>query len=60
MGGLVYAQVNGMIDERLVGDDAPRLESTACGDHQLCLGIIDARRQLMGGKAAEDDRMHRP
>jgi hypothetical protein len=47
------------IEQRLVGDDAADLDATGGGQDYTRLRVVDARRQLVRGKPAEDDRMDR-
>ncbi len=46
------------IKQRLVGDHLSWLDATRSGDHRDSAGILDAGRQLGGGKAAKDHRMN--
>lgn len=48
-----------LVDQGLVGDDATRLEPAARGDYQLRTAIVDARRKFAGGKPAENDGVNR-
>ena len=56
---LVAGTLDGGVEERLVGDDAPRLDAAGGGDDELRRGVVDAGRKLRRGEAAEDDGMHR-
>ena len=46
------------IEQRLVLDDPARLDAAARGQNDLRLGVVDAGRELLGGKAAEHHRMN--
>ena len=46
------------IEQRLVLDDPARLDAAARGENDLRLGVVDAGRELLGGKAAEHHRMN--
>ena len=48
---------DGAVEERLVMHDAARLQPAGGRQDGLGLGVVDARRQLVGGKAAEHHRM---
>ena len=48
-----------LVQQRLVLHDAAGLEPAARRKDQLRLGVLDAGRKLLGGKAAEHHRMHR-
>ena len=48
-----------LVEQRLVLHDAAGLEPAACREDQLWLGVVDAGRQLPGGKAAEHHAVHR-
>ena len=57
--GFVRRDVDGLVEERLVSDDAARLH-TARGRHDhLGLGIVEALGELVAGEAAEHDRVDR-
>src|SRR5207244_3974373 len=45
------------VEERLVGDDARRLDPARGGDDDLRLRVLDPARELVRGEAAEDDRV---
>ena len=47
------------VEQRLVGDDAARLDAAGGGDDELRLGVVDAGRELRRGEAAEHDGMDR-
>ena len=47
------------IEQRLVGNDAADLDAAGGGQHDARLRVVDARRELVCGKPAEDDRMDR-
>ena len=55
--------VGGLLDrapsQRHVGNDAAGLDAAGGRDDQLGPGVVDAAGQLVGGEAAEDDRMDR-
>ena len=57
--GLVRGESDRLIEQRLVLDDAPDFDAAARRKNQLGCRIVDAGRKLVGGKAAEYDRMHR-
>jgi hypothetical protein len=51
--------VDGLVEQRLVGDDAAGLEAAGGRHDELRLGIVDARGKLARREAAEHHRMHR-
>ena len=53
----VRGEIDGLVQQRLVGDDPARLDTAGGGDDGLGSGVVDAHRQLIGGKAAEDHRV---
>ena len=55
--GLVFGQVDGAVQQRHVFDDAVDLDAAGRGDDQFGLGVVNAYRQLVGRKPAENDRM---
>jgi hypothetical protein len=55
----VPGEADGEIEQRLIFNDPARLDAAARGEHDLRLGVVDARRELLGGEAAEHHRMHR-
>ncbi len=57
---LVLRQADGEIEQRLIFDDAAGLDAAAGGQDHFRLGVVDAGRELLGGKAAEHHRMDRP
>ena len=54
---LAPGEADGEIEQGLVFDDPARLDAAARGEHHLRLGVVDPRRQLLGGEAAEHHRM---
>ena len=54
---LVGGEFDGLVEQRLVGDDPARLDAAGRGNDGLGRAIVDARLQLVGGKAAEDHGM---
>ncbi len=58
--GLVRSLIDGPVQKRLVGDDAPRLQPAGRGYDSAGPGVVDAHGQFMRREAAEDDRMDRP
>ena len=48
------------VEQRLVGDDPPRLDAARCRDDHLRLRVVDPRRELVRREPAEDDRVHGP
>ena len=56
---LVRGKLDRLVEQRLVLDDPPRLDAARGGQHQLRETVVDAGRQLVGGKAAEHDGVHR-
>lgn len=48
---LVAGELDGAIEQRLVGHQAAGFDATGRGDHHPGLHIVDARRELVGGKA---------
>ena len=57
--GLCCDERDRLVEQRLVGDDAARLEAAACREDHLRLGVVDAGGEFARGKAAEHDRMNR-
>jgi hypothetical protein len=56
---LVPGELDRLVEQRLVGDDAGALEAAARGQDDFRLGVVDAGGELLGGKAAEHHRVHR-
>ncbi|MNE12306.1 hypothetical protein D3C80_1050960 [compost metagenome] len=56
---LVPGQLQGAVDQRLVGNHLVEFQPAGCRQQQRGPGVIDAQGQLVGGKAAEHHRMHR-
>ncbi len=54
---LVAGQLQGLVQQRLVGHDAPAARARVGTDDDLGLGIVDARGQRRRRKAAEHHRM---
>jgi len=54
---LARREFDGAIEQRLVADDATRLEPAGGGEDRLGMGIIDAGGELFCGKASKDDGM---
>ena len=48
------------VEERLVLDDAPRLDPARGRDDDLRLRVVDTRRELVRREPTEDDRVHCP
>ena len=48
-----------LVEQRLVLHDAAGLDPAARREDQFWLGVVDAGRQLLGGKAAEHHAVHR-
>ncbi len=57
---LVRRHPDRFINQRLVGDGAARLQPAGGSEDGNRLRIVDSRRQLFRGKAAEDNRMDGP
>ena len=55
----VFGEADREIEQRLVFHDPARLDAAGRGENELRLGVVDAGRQLVGGKAAKNHRMHR-
>jgi len=51
-------QADRLVEQVLVGDDAAGLDAAARREDDLRLGVVDPRRQLIGGEPAEHHRMH--
>ena len=49
-----------LVEQRLVGDDPGALDAAGGGEDDLRLGVVDAGRELLRRKAAEDHGMDRP
>ena len=56
---LVRRALDRRVEQRLVGDDAARLDAAGGGDDELWLGVVDAGRKLRRGEAAEHDGVDR-
>ena len=56
---LVAGELDGLVEQRLVGDDAARLDAAGGGENEFRFGVLDAGGQFIGGEPAEDHRMHR-
>ena len=56
-GGLVLGEIDRLVEQRLVGDDAGALDAAARRQDDLRLGVVDAGGQLLGREAAEHHRM---
>ena len=54
---LVRGDVERLVEQRLVGDDAPRLDAAGGGEDGLGLRIVDAGGKLRRREAAEHHRM---
>jgi hypothetical protein len=48
--GLVRGQLDGLVQQRLVGHHPVGLDAAGAGHHDLRLGIVDARGQLRAAK----------
>ncbi len=57
--GLCAREVDRFIEQRLIGDDAARLDAAARRQDHLGLGIVEAGRKLVRREAAEDHRVDR-
>jgi hypothetical protein len=57
--GLVLRERDRLVEQRLVGDDAARLEPAACREDHLRLGVVDPSGKLARGETAEHDRVNR-
>ena len=57
--GLVRGFLDRPVEQRLVGDHLRALDAARCRDDQDGLGIVDPGRELVGGEAAEHDRVDR-
>ncbi len=55
---LVLGEVDGLVEQRLVLDDAPRLDPAGRRDDHLGACIVDAHGELVGGETTENDRVH--
>ncbi len=58
--GLVLDELDRRVEQRLVGDEAPRLDPARGRDDQLRGRVLDAAGQLVRGEPAEDHRVDRP
>ena len=56
---LVRGQLDRLVEQRLVFDDAAGLDAAGRGQDHLGRRILDPRRQFLGREAAEHHRMHR-
>src|SRR5207237_9281968 len=56
---LVACQLDRIVEQGLVLDDAARLEPAACRKNELWLRIIKARGKLLCGEYPEPHRVHR-
>ena len=52
-------QLNGCVEQRLIIDNAPRLDTARGSEDELGCRIINTRRQLGRRKATKNDAMHR-
>ena len=57
--GLVSRNLDGLVEKRLVSDDAARLYAARARHDHLGLGIVEAFGELVAGEAAEHDRVDR-
>jgi hypothetical protein len=55
----VLGDVDGLVEHRLVFEDAVLLDSAGGRDDGLRGGVVDAHGQLVRGEAAEDDGVDR-
>ncbi len=55
--GLVRGSLDRAVEQRFVRDDLGTLDAARGRDDQDRLGVVDAGRELVGGKAAEHHRM---
>ena len=55
---LVAGQCQGLIEQRFVGNQAPRLKAAGCRHHQFGLRSVDAFGQLGRGETAEHHRVN--
>ncbi len=58
--GLVLRQLQRLVEQRFVLDDAGRLDAAGRGHDRLGRRVVDAGRQLVRRETAEDDRVHGP
>lgn len=56
---LPSGEINGGVQQRLIGDGATGLQSTGSGDNQLGAGIVNTCGKFLRRKSAEDNRMDR-
>ena len=56
----VARELDRPVEERLVLDDAPRLDAARGAEDHLRLAVVDAPRELLRREPAEDDAVHRP
>jgi hypothetical protein len=56
---LVRRHLDRLVEQRLVLDDPVWFDTARRCQHELRIAVVDAARQLLGGKAAEHDGMHR-
>ena len=57
---LVAGEIDGPVEQGLVGDDPSGLEAAGGGDHRLGAGVVDAHGKLVGGESPEHHRVDRP
>ena len=57
---LVRGEIDGPVEQGLVGEHPPGLEAAGGGDHRLGAGVVDAHGKLVGGESAEHHRVDRP
>ncbi len=55
----VCGERDGVVQQRLVVDDSPRLDAAGCRYDHFRLRVVDAHRELVGGEPAEHHRVHR-
>ena len=54
---LVLGELDRLVEQRLVGNDAGALDAAAGREDDLRLGVVDAGGELLGGETAEHHRM---
>ena len=55
---LVLGELDRLVEQRLIRDDARALDAAARRQNDFRLGVVDAGGELLGGKTAEHHRMH--
>ena len=57
--GFYAGEVDRLIEQGLIGDDARGFDPARGGNHELWFCVFDSRGQLIRREAAENDRVHR-